>query len=51
MTKATYRKKKEYIGCDSLYMLGPGGGTIWKCGLIGVGVALLKEVCHCGSEL
>jgi hypothetical protein len=30
-------------------MLGPGSGTIRRCGLVGVGVALLKEVCHCGS--
>ena len=25
-----------------------GSGTIRRCGLIGVGVALLKEVCQCG---
>ena len=34
--------------CDGLYMLGPGSGTIKRCGLIGGGVALLKEVCHRG---
>lgn len=28
-----------------LSMLGPGSGTIWKYGLDGVGVALLKEMC------
>jgi hypothetical protein len=28
--------------CDSLYMLGPGSGTIWKYGLVGVGMALLE---------
>jgi len=27
-------------------MLGPGSGTIWRCGLVGLGVALLEEVCH-----
>jgi hypothetical protein len=27
-------------GCDGLYMLGPGGGTIRRCGLVGVGVPL-----------
>jgi hypothetical protein len=32
----------------SLNMLGPmGSGTIRKCGLVGIGVALLEEVCHC----
>jgi len=24
-----------------------GNGTIRRCGLVGVGVALLEEVCHC----
>jgi hypothetical protein len=28
-------------------MLGSGSGTIRRCGLLGVGVALLEEVCHC----
>ena len=36
--------------CGGLYMLGPGSGTVWKCGLFGIGIALL-EVCHCGSGL
>jgi hypothetical protein len=31
-----------------LNMLGPGSSTVRKCGLVGVGVALLEEVCHCG---
>jgi hypothetical protein len=26
--------------CDGLYMLGPGSGTIRRCGLVGVGVSL-----------
>ena len=30
-------------------MLGPGNGTIRRCGLVGVGVVLLEEVCHCGG--
>ena len=34
--------------CGGLNMLDPGSGTIWKCDLVGVGVALLEEVCHCG---
>jgi hypothetical protein len=28
-----------------------GHGTIRSCGLMGVGVALLEEVCHCGGRL
>jgi hypothetical protein len=32
-------------------MLGPGSGTIRKCGIVGVGVALLEEVCYCGDRL
>jgi hypothetical protein len=32
-------------------MLGPGSDTIRTCGLVGVGVALLEEVCHCGHQL
>jgi hypothetical protein len=28
-------------------MLSPGSGTIRRCDLVGVGVALLEEVCHC----
>jgi hypothetical protein len=30
-------------------MLGPGSGTIRKCGLVGVGMALLEKMCHCVS--
>jgi hypothetical protein len=22
--------------CDGLYILGPGSGTIWRCGLVGI---------------
>jgi hypothetical protein len=29
----------------------PGSGTIRKCGLVGVGMALLEEVCHFGGGL
>jgi hypothetical protein len=32
-------------------MLGPVSGTIRKCGLVGVCVDLLEEVCHFGSRL
>ena len=37
--------------CDGLNMLGPGSGTVRRCGLVGVDVALLEEVCHCGNWL
>ena len=26
--------------CDGLYILGPGSSTIWRCGLVEVGVSL-----------
>ena len=39
------------LACDGLNMLGPGNGTIRRCDLVGVGVALLEEVCHCGGGL
>ena len=29
--------------CGGSYMLSPGSGTIRRCDLVGVGVALLKE--------
>jgi hypothetical protein len=29
-------------GCDGLYILGPGSGTIWRCGLVGIGVTWLE---------
>jgi hypothetical protein len=32
-------------------MLGPGIGCIRGYDLVGVGVALLEKVCHCGSVL
>jgi hypothetical protein len=37
--------------CGGLNVLGPGSGTVRRCGLVGVGVALLEEVCHCGCRL
>ena len=33
--------------CGGLNML----GTIWRCGLVGVGVTFVEEVCHCGHWL
>ena len=39
--------------CGSWNAIGPpnltGSGTIRRCGFVGVGVALLEEVCHCGG--
>jgi hypothetical protein len=32
-------------------MLGSESGTIRTYGFVGVGVALLEEVCHCGGGL
>ena len=28
------------VECGGLYILGPGSGTIWRCGLVGVDVSL-----------
>jgi hypothetical protein len=32
-------------------MIGSGSGIIRKCWLVGVGVAFLEDVCHCGAGL
>ena len=37
--------------CGGLNTLAPGRGTIGRCGLVGVGVALLEDMCHCGHGL
>jgi hypothetical protein len=37
--------------CVGLNVLGLGTGTIRRYGLVGVGVALLEEMCHCGHGL
>jgi hypothetical protein len=34
-----------------LNILGPGSGTIKRCDIVGIGVALLEELCHCGVGL
>lgn len=36
--------------CHGLNRLGPGGGTVKKCGLVGVSVPLLKKVLHCEAS-
>ena len=38
----------KFIGVNAWI---PGSGTIGRCGLVGVGVALLKVVCHWGWAL
>ena len=41
--------------CGSLSVIGPhnliGSGTIRRCGFVGVGMALLEEVCDCEGGL
>jgi hypothetical protein len=37
--------------CGGLNRLGPGSGTTRRCGLVGVGVSLMAEVCDCGNGL
>ena len=44
-------KVRNHCECRDLNMPGPGSATIRKCGLVGVGIALLEEVCHCGGGL
>ena len=33
--------------CGGLNMLGPESGSVRRCDLFGVDLALLEEVCHC----
>ena len=46
--KTTVLHNEQDTMCGGLNMLGPGNGTIRRCGLVGVGTAILEEVCHCG---
>jgi hypothetical protein len=43
-TKQNKTKKQTHTQthCDGLYVLGPGSGTIWRCGLDGIGVTWLE---------
>jgi hypothetical protein len=36
------RKPKFNPNFDGLYILGPGSGTIWRYGLVGIGVTWLE---------
>jgi hypothetical protein len=33
---------KSKPSCDGMYILGPGSGSILRCGLVGIGVTWLK---------
>jgi hypothetical protein len=35
-----FSHKKMFHQCGGLYMLGPGSGTIRRCGLVGLGISL-----------
>jgi hypothetical protein len=41
-SKIIQQEKAVVTKCDGLSVLGPGSGTIRKCGFVGVGVALLE---------
>jgi hypothetical protein len=43
---SSFYPKIGIVVCDGLNMRGPGSGTIKRCGLVGVGVTFLEEVCH-----
>ena len=40
-----------YSACGGLNMLSPGSSTIQRCALVGVGMTLWEEVCHCWGRL
>ena len=49
------RAAAEYGLCGSLSVIDlqhlRGSGTLRRCGFVGIGKALLEEVCHCGGGL
>lgn len=49
-----FSREKNHGYCGSLNVWPMGSGIITRCGLVEVGVALLKELCssstHCGRE-
>jgi hypothetical protein len=49
LTLCLINDEKEH--CGGLNMIGPGSVTLRRCGLVGVGVALLEEVCFCRCGL
>jgi hypothetical protein len=36
------RRTIGFSKCGGLYILGSGSGTIWRCGLIGIGMTWLE---------
>jgi hypothetical protein len=46
-----YEKKNPVPAYGGLNMFGRGSDTLMRCGLVGVSVALLDEMCHCGHGL
>ena len=44
-------RKEECLQKDLEYAWPMRGGTIRRCGLVGVGMALLEEIGHCGGGL
>jgi hypothetical protein len=56
VTRMTNREAPDHIltnslvrVCGGLNILGPGSSTIRRYGLVGIGLALLKESCHYGG--
>lgn len=43
------RNVSHRVMCSNVWLI--QSDTIRRCGIAGVGLALLKEVCHCGGEL
>ena len=43
------RHDPHKLMCSNAWLV--GSGTIRRCGLVGVGVPLLEEICHCGGRL
>ena len=50
-SKIIQQEKAVVTKCDGLSVLGPGSGTIRKCGFVGVGATFLEDVCHCEGGL
>jgi hypothetical protein len=44
--KSSYISLSDKGRSDGLNMVDPRSDTIWRCGLGGVGVVLVEEVCH-----
>ena len=49
-SKIIQQEKAVVTKCDGLSVLGPGSGTIRKCGLIGVDVSLWARALLSGGQ-